>query len=130
MKKAELKQILKPLIKECIKEVIFENGVLSGIISEVIKGTSNKQLVEVKQPRAKSGTKPDNEMKQKINETKNKLLHAMGAEAYGGVDLFEGTQPMNESSVGNPLSGVGSGDAGVDISQMPGMGNWKLWADK
>jgi|10_taG_2_1085330.scaffolds.fasta_scaffold249314_2 ribosomal protein L29 len=130
MKKAELKQILKPLIKECIKEVIFEDGVLSGIISEVVKGTSNKQIVEVKQPRAEYRAKSDNEMKQKIKETKSKLLHAMGADAYGGVDLFEGTQPMRKSSAGNPLSGVSSGDAGVDISQIPGMKNWKLLADK
>jgi hypothetical protein len=130
MKKAELRQILKPLIKECIKEVIFEDGVLSGIISEVVKGTSNKQITEVKQPRTENKINSDGEMKQKIKETKNKLLHAMGAEAYGGVDLFEGTQPMRESSVANPLSGVSSGDAGVDISQIPGMRNWKLLADK
>jgi hypothetical protein len=130
MKKAELRQILKPLIKECIKEVIFEEGVLSGIISEVVKGTTNKQIVEAKQTKTKNKTHAVNEVKQKIKETKNKLLHAIGADAYGGVNIFEGTQPMRESSVGNPMSGLDSKDAGVDISQIPGMKNWKLLADK
>jgi hypothetical protein len=130
MKKEELKQVLKPLIKECIKEVIFEEGVLSGIISEVVKGTSNKQIVEAKQPIKQDDKRAEKEVRQKMSETKQKLLHAIGSAAYGGVNVFEGTQPMTESAVGNPLSGVDSGDKGVDITQIPGMRNWKLLANK
>ena len=130
MKKAELKQVLKPLIKECIKEVIFEEGVLSGIISEVVRGTSNKQIVEAKQPVKQDNKEGEKEIKQKMREAKQKLLHAIGSEAYGGVNVFEGTRPIQEASAANPFSGVASNDQGVDITQIPGMRNWKLLANK
>ena len=48
-------------------------------------------------------------------------MEAINKDAYGGVDLFEGTEPLR-SGGGSPesqaaaLSGVDPNDAGVDIS--------------
>lgn len=62
------------------------------------------------------------ERKRQANNQKRKLLDAIGKDAYGGVDLFEGTQAL--SSGGNPdagtqaqgaLSGYAPDDAGVNI---------------
>ena len=131
MNKAELKQVLKPLIKQCIKEVIFEEGVLSGIISEVIKGTSNQQLMKESKPaQKKSALQPENRAKKQIIEQKKKLLDAIGNNAYGGVDLFEGTKPLTNTQSGqspshSALSSVDPDDTGVDISNIPGAGAWK-----
>jgi hypothetical protein len=130
MKRDELKQVLKPLIKQCIKEVIFEEGVLSGVISEVIKGTSGKQVIKEAKLMKKTNTTAHNKAKQKIVESKKKLLDAIGVDAYSGMNLFEGTDPIQESAPGNSLSGVSSKDAGVDITQIPGMENWKLLINK
>ena len=135
MKRNELKQVLKPLIKECIKEVIFEEGVLSNIIAEVVKGTSGAQLV------TEQKAKPQRRVTQKEAKTKNKqlieqkkrLLGALGAEAYGGIDLFEGTTPMTSGQTTGgpstgPLSNIDPRDPGIDISQMPGAGLWSKLA--
>ena len=127
MKKSELKKILKPLIKECIKEVVFEEGVLSGLISEVLKGTSrieaqpretiNENLIVERQ-------KAQEDYKEKINETKKKMLDAIGNEDYNGVNLFEGTEPLRRAgsagppSPPNPLENYAPDDAGVDISSL------------
>ncbi len=118
MNKNELKKILKPLIKECIKEVIFEDGTLSTIISEVVRGTSQAQpVVEVKQKR-----KNNNHDKKKLEEMKQrkrKLLDSIGADAYNGVNLFEGTEPAPSASNNHgrgPLDNVAPSDPGVDIS--------------
>ncbi len=52
----------------------------------------------------------------------------MGADAYNGVDLFEGTEPMShrQSAAGSPDLGA-PGDAGVDISSILGHSSaiWK-----
>ncbi len=61
-------------------------------------------------------------------------MDAIGKEAFGGVDLFEGTQPL--SSGGNPesgaqvqgaLSGYAPDDAGVNIDGLLNIagGAWK-----
>jgi hypothetical protein len=128
MKKSELKNILKPLIKECIKEVIFEEGVLSGLISEVLKGTSrldarppeaiNENLVVEKRKKAQG------DYKEKIKETKKKMLDAIGKESYNGVNLFEGTDPLRKGGtqgspgVSSPLENFAPEDPGVDISSL------------
>ena len=133
MNKAELKKILKPLIKECIKEVIFEDGTLSTIISEVLKGTSNQQVVyEKKTPQRLESNQEANTRRQRmLKEQKKKMLDAIGNDAFNGVDLFEGTAPLRES--GTPgtshkpnVLGDDPNDAGVDISSI--MGNaGKIW---
>ena len=131
MDKVELKQILKPLIKQCIKEVIFEEGVLSGIISEVVKGTSSQQLMKESKPaQKKSKPRTNNKVKKQITEQKKKLLDAIGNNAYGGVDLFEGTKPLTNAQSGqspshSALSNVDPDDTGVDISNIPGAAAWK-----
>ena len=112
------------MIKECIKEVIFEEGILSSIISEVVKGTS-QPLVETKQ---RSYHKPqiDYEAREKAEkERRRKILDSIGRDAYNGVDLFEGTQPLQErrstaaSPHGSkPLDGIAPNDPGVNLGAL------------
>ena len=84
------------MIKECIKEVIFEEGILSSIISEVVKGTA-QPLVESRPPTYQQ-PQVDYEAKQRQEkERRRKMLDSIGRDAYNGVDLFEGTQPLRES---------------------------------
>tara|TARA_R110000824_G_scaffold75118_1_gene190719 strand:+ start:736 stop:1152 length:417 start_codon:yes stop_codon:yes gene_type:complete len=136
MNKTELKKILKPLIKECIKEVIFEEGSLSTIIAEVVKGTSRQQVVyENKQPqRLESKAEASKRRQSLLQEHKQKMLNAIGTEAYNGVDLFEGTKPMSaQRNASSPqgskaLDGVAPHDPGVDISTLVGNGVWKKLA--
>ena len=132
MKKSELKTILKPLIKECIKEVIFEEGVLSGVIAEVVKGTGTviTEAEDIQQQQADQQLLLEKQQKEekhleKLRETKQKMLDAIGKEAYNGVNLFEGTAPLNKG--GSPqggqapasaLSTYAPEDQGVDISKI------------
>ena len=133
MKKSELRQVLKPLIKECIKEVIFEEGVLSNIVSEVAQGLGGQTIVETKQQLAEPQRNYEEENRiaqQKLQETRKRMLDAIGSESYNGVDLFAGTTPTSaptESKQGDPLSGVDPRDAGVDINKIFG-GKSKNWA--
>ena len=133
MKKSELRQVLKPLIKECIKEVIFEEGVLSNIVSEVAQGLGGQTIVETKQQPAEPQRNYEEENRiaqQKLQETRKRMLDAIGSESYNGVDLFAGTTPTSaptESKQGDPLSGVAPRDAGVDINKIFG-GKSKNWA--
>jgi len=148
MNKADLKKLLKPLIKECIKEVIFEDGVLSGIVSEVAQGMGGTPLVETRKipkPRVDEQRftairqQSLTEQKQKVKQHKEKLLEAIGTEAYNGVNLFEGTAPLASapSAPGtgappqSPLAGVAPTDSGVDITNLFGSvgNNWKAHMD-
>ena len=133
MKKSELRQVLKPLIKECIKEVIFEEGILSNIVSEVAQGLGGQTIVETQQPAPQPQRDHEEEnrvAKQKLQETRKRMLDAVGKDAYNGVDLFAGTTPGSapaETKLGDPLSGVDPRDSGVDISQLFGGVN-KNWS--
>jgi hypothetical protein len=133
MKKSELRQVLKPLIKECIKEVIFEEGILSNIVSEVAQGLGGQTIVETQQPAPQPQRDYEEEnrvAKQKLQETRKRMLDAVGKDAYNGVDLFAGTTPSAtpaETKQGDPLSGVDPRDSGVDISQLFGGVN-KNWS--
>lgn len=112
------------MIKECIKEVIFEDGVLSSIISEVVKGTA-QPLIESRQPSYQQ-PQVDYEAKRKQEkQRRKKLLDSIGRDAYGGIDLFEGTQPLQErkSSAGSPhgskpLDGIAPNDPGVNLGDL------------
>ena len=57
-------------------------------------------------------------------------MKSIGADAYNGVDLFEGTNPMTTQEVSEPKPGqVDLGnprDAGVDISALVGSAS-KMW---
>ena len=127
MKTSELKKMLKPLIKECIKEVVFEEGILSNLISEVLKGTGT---VEIQRTRpvdenliVEQQERKDN-YKEKIRETKKKMLNAIGSENYNGVNLFEGTEPLRKGGsqgapgATSPLEMYAPEDPGVDISSL------------
>jgi hypothetical protein len=126
MNKEQLKKTLKPLIKECIKEVIFEDGVLSGIISEVVKGTGSQRIVETQRPVTYQTPQVDYEAQErKMKERRRKILDSVGRDAYNGVDLFEGTQPLTSRDSGKTassphgskaLDGVAPNDPGVDLS--------------
>jgi hypothetical protein len=131
MKKSELKSLLKPMIKECIKEVIFEEGVLSNIVSEVASGLGRPTLIEAKAPEAEPEPAPEETFREQrvaLTEHKQQLLSAINKEAYGGVDIFEGTAPLSSGgsvSTGpqpqGPLSDLDPADPGVDISGILGM---------
>ena len=129
MKKSELKNI----IKECVKEVIFEEGVLSGIISEVAHGLQGVSSLQEQLPKTTQNT---SQRSAQLAETKKQVLSAIGGDAYGDIknrfkdpSLFEGTKPIPGShpsrpAAGRALSGVDPHDPGVDLSSIPGMGNW------
>lgn len=137
MKKSELKKVLKPIVKECIQEALLEEGLLSNVISEVVKGLggTKQPIVEQKQNNdeiKKMQVQEKKKRTQKINETRKKMLDAIGKDSYNGVDLFEGTSPTRSAgtpgsspSPSNPLSDVEPGDPGVDISSL--MGNANVW---
>ena len=122
MNKSELKKVLKPLIEECIREVLFEkDGALSHIIKEVAVGLAGKQQITETKARPIRQRKNNN---QQLKQRKKQLLDAIGKDAYGGVNIFEGTTPAPASSPqgqsNGPLSSVAPNDPGVDISNLFG----------
>lgn len=135
MKKSDLKQLIKPLVKECIHEVLLEEGLLSNIVSEVAQGMQGNLVVESQRAPGKRLVNENSDIQHKSNETREKLdtyrkglLDAIGKDAYNGVDLFEGTDPLRHNTpspgqvdLGNPK------DAGVDISSLVGNASqvWK-----
>jgi hypothetical protein len=144
MNKRELKALIKPLVKECIKEALLEEGMLSTVISEVVKGTSGL-IVEQRQEKIEKVTEKvletNEEAMRRLQERKatqqnqkRKLLDAIGTDAYGGVDLFEGTEPLRKGGNTNQgtqpqgaLSSYAPDDSGVDISGLLNIagGSWK-----
>ena len=134
MNRAELKKAIKPLVKECIQEVLIEEGLLSNVVLEVVKGLQGNTIVESKsgpaQERATKTSSTQKNNRKKINEHRTKLMKSISKDAYNGVDLFEGTEPMRRqeshpaadgaTDLGNP------NDSGVDISSLMG-GATKIW---
>lgn len=128
MKKSDLKNVIKPLVKECINEILIEEGLLSNVVSEVVKGISVQPIVEHRAPPLPQPMPRRNNAK--ATEQRQKLMAAINKDAYNGIDLFEGTQPMSSyeaqdaspggTDLGNP------NDAGVDISSLVG-GTSKIW---
>ena len=128
MKKSELKII----IKACVKEVLFEEGVLSSLIAEVAFGITkaqNQLLERTQQNEEKQNEKNRIEAeinkKEKLLETKRKMLDAIGGDRMKGI--FEGTSPLPDtsSSPHAPMSGIDPGDPGVDISKLFGLAGQK-----
>tara|TARA_Y100000296_G_C4958018_1_gene149551 strand:- start:91 stop:507 length:417 start_codon:yes stop_codon:yes gene_type:complete len=134
MKKSDLKQLIKPLVKECIHEVLLEEGLLSNVVSEVAKGLQGNLVVEARPPQANVQPREDAQMhrqaqksREDLKEHRRKLMDAIGNDAYGGVNLFEGTEPLHsnepkqgQADLGNPK------DAGVDISSIFGNAS-QIW---
>tara|TARA_E500000331_G_scaffold318995_1_gene331380 strand:- start:64 stop:456 length:393 start_codon:yes stop_codon:yes gene_type:complete len=126
VKKSDLKQLIKPLVKECIHEVLLEEGLLSNVVSEVAKGLQPQNMVVESQAPRPQPTAP-NPNKDNSAQRK-KLLDAIGADAYNGVDLFEGTTPApahREARPGTIDLGDPS-DSGVDITNLMGPAT-KMW---
>ena len=132
MKKSELKNI----IKECVKEILFEEGVLSNLVAEVAFGISKAQgqLLESNSappPEEKFIKKASGaaakERKQRLDETKKKMLSAIGGEKLQSV--FEGTEPLRsggeKANPHSPMSNREPNDAGVDISGLLGIAGQK-----
>jgi len=124
MNKAELKAVLKPLIKECIKEVMFEEGVLSGIVSEVAQGMSGGSPLVEQTPvhPAKPSQKTTPNPAPRRNRARQELIESIDKDAYGGVNIFEGTEAMasagdtaEQPSPGTPLGDIAPNDPGVNI---------------
>ena len=139
MNKSQLKKLIKPIVKECIQEVLIEEGLLTEVVAQVASGMSRKPIVENK-PKKRNDKlfnedlqmqRKSREANKKLQEHRKKLLDSIGGDAYNGVDLFEGTEPMRQT--GTPgqahkpsVLGDDPSDAGVDISSI--MGNaGKIW---
>ena len=137
MKKNDLKQLIKPLVKECIHEVLIEEGLLANVVAEVTKGMQDALLTEAPQKPKKplftedaQASKASAEARVKLREHRKKLMKSIGSDAYNGVDLFEGTQPLTKREAAAPAAGAvdlgNPGDAGVDISSLMG-GASQIW---
>ena len=145
MNKKELKALMKPLVRECIQEVLLQEGVLSTIISEVVKGTSGMVEPPSRQEKIRKSTERVNndhgsamarlqEQKRRANQDRKDLLDAIGNDAYNGVNLFEGTEPLRRGGAAGKsdapqgaLSSYAPDDSGVDISGLLNLagGEWK-----
>ena len=142
MNKSDLKKLIKPLVKECINEVLLEEGLLSNVVSEVAKGLQQNVLVESKAEVSQKQEGPlfnddlqmkrkNDEAKLKLKEHRQKLLESINKDAYNGIDLFEGTNPLRSGGAPGTTEtpsvlGDDPGDAGVDISSLVGNAS-KVW---
>ena len=139
MKKNELKRLIKPVVKECIHEVLLESGLLTNIVSEVAQGMNQNVITESKQKQSDALFNENLQVKKQVQKTNNqlkqhrkKLMDSIGADAYNGVNLFEGTEPLTnrEAVSSGPKAGAvdlgDPNDAGVDISSLIG-GASQIW---
>jgi len=139
MNKSQLKKLIKPVVKECIQEVLIEEGLLTEVVSQVTAGLAKQPIVENKPKKITNNLfnedlqmqRKSREANKKLQEHRRKLLDSIGEGAYNGVDLFEGTEPMkNSSSPGGAhrpdVLGDDPNDAGVDISSLMGQAG-KVW---
>ena len=114
MKKSELKNI----IKECIREVIFEDEMLTKIVAEVAQGMSIGQTVV--QESAPVQPKANPEVRQRIMQevgARPQRIQTELEKKFKDMPFFAGTEPLSENK--NP-----QGEAGLDISSIPGMSQW------
>ena len=139
MNKAQLKKIIKPVVKECIQEVLIEEGLLTEVVSQVTAGLAQQPIVE-NTPKKRNDKlfsedlqiqSKSREANKKLQEHRRKLLDSIGNDAYNGVNLFEGTEPLRNT--GTPgqahksnVLGDDPTDAGVDISSIMGHAD-KIW---
>ena len=139
MNKTQLKKLIKPVVKECIQEVLIEEGLLTEVVSQVAAGMKQQPIVENTQKKNNDNLfnedlqmkRKTQEVNQKLQEHRKKLLDSIGEGAYNGVDLFEGTEPLRESGtpgVSHKPSVLGDDprDEGVDISSLMGNAS-KIW---
>ena len=137
MKKNDIKRMLKPLIKECVKEMILEEGLLTNIVSEVAAGMQGNLVTETRQPQPKREhivdenqniKRKSNEARQKLKEHRQRLMDSIGKDSYGGVDIFEGVEPMRQQSA--PTAGAvdlgDPSDSGVSLDSILGNAS-QIW---
>tara|TARA_Y100000004_G_scaffold186516_1_gene238155 strand:+ start:78 stop:503 length:426 start_codon:yes stop_codon:yes gene_type:complete len=127
LKKKELRDIIKPIVEECVKDVLLSGGLLSSIISEVVAGVNGATTI-VEAPEAKKPVVSEAVSQQArvdaLKKKREKLLNAIGSEAYNGVDIFEGTEPLKKGGSPKksggyaPFEGVDPSDPGVDITAL------------
>ena len=132
--------MLKPLIKECVKEMILEEGLLTNIVSEVAAGMQGNLVTETIQPQPKrpkqehivdenhNMKRKASDARKKLKEHRQRLMDSIGKDAYGGVDLFEGTEPTRQQAA--PAGAVDLGDpndSGVNLDSILGNAShiWK-----
>ena len=131
MNKSDLKKVIKPLVKECIHEVLLEEGLLSNIVSEVAHGLHGNVMVETKTKQQNISINEDAQIspqaedtRRQLKEYRNQLMESIGKDAYNGVNLFEGTEPMTQHESRDPKPGAvdlgDNRDSGVDISSLVG----------
>ena len=137
MNKAQLKKLIKPVVKECIQEVLIEEGLLTEVVAQVASGMTRQPIVENKKSKDNlfnedlQMKRKTREVNQKLQEHRKKLLDSIGHDAYNGVDLFEGTEPMKQGAAPGTthrpnVLGDDPSDAGVDISSLMGQAS-KVW---
>jgi len=137
MNKAQLKKLIKPVVKECIQEVLIEEGLLTEVVSQVAAGMTRQPIGENKKSKDNlfnedlQMKRKTQEVNQKLQEHRKKLLDSIGQDAYNGVDLFEGTEPMKQGTAPGAahrpsVLGDNPADAGVDISSLLGQAS-KVW---
>jgi len=139
MNKTQLKKLIKPVVKECIQEVLIEEGLLTEVVAQVASGLAKQPIVENKPKKRNDNLfnedlqmkRKSREANKKLQEHRRKLLDSIGGDAYNGVDLFEGTEPLRNT--GTPgqahkpsVLGDDPNDAGVDISSIMGNSS-KIW---
>jgi len=137
MNKSDLKKLIKPLVKECINEVLIEEGLLSNVVSEVARGLQGNVVTEQNTKQEEHIFNENLQIRQQTGETRQKLqqyrqelMDSIGSDAYNGVNLFEGTEPMTQHEASGPQAGNidlgNSADSGVDISSLVG-GASQIW---
>ncbi len=136
MKKSDLKRMLKPLIKECVQEMILEEGLLKNIVSEVASGMQGNLVTETKQIRTREAMvevemqESSNKARRKLHERQRRLMDSIGKDAYGGVNVFEGIEPMRAQTETKAKAGsVDLGDpndSGVNLDSILG-NSAKIW---
>ena len=139
MNKSQLKKLIKPVVKECIQEVLIEEGLLTEVVAQVASGMTRQPIVENKPKKTNDKLfnedlqmqSKSREANKKLQEHRRKLLDSIGGDAYNGVDLFEGTTPLNNSGTAggthkSNVLGDDPTDAGVDISSIMGHAD-KIW---
>ena len=134
MKKNDLKRMLKPLIKECVQEMILDEGLLKNIVSEVASGMQGNLVTETKQTRTREPMieadmqERSDKARRKLNEHRKRLMDSIGKDAYGGVNVFEGLEPMKaqtETQAGSVDLGDPN-DSGVNLDSLLGNAT-KIW---
>ena len=137
MNKSQLKQLIKPVVKECIQEVLIEEGLLTEVVAQVATGMTRQPIVENEKSKDSLFSedlqmqRKSREANKKLQEHRKRLLDSIGQDAYNGVDLFEGTEPIKQAGAPGAshrpdVLGDDPNDAGVDISSILGQAS-KVW---